>query len=112
MYFFCSGVIEVPSKRTSSPSITLKPISVITLPLTVTLPEAIYLSASLLEETPEFEMYLFKRIPSAGSACGVALIFLYSFFFFPWKSLLSPLCRPLDESLLALIIINFRQRYC
>src|SRR5690606_11674953 len=70
-YTFFSGFNNTPSKTTLSVGFTLYPISVTTSPFTVTFPDRIYKSASLREQTPEFAMYLFKRMASSLATNGL-----------------------------------------
>src|SRR5680860_247613 len=93
-----AGFNKRPSNRTSSVRFTLCPISVTGFPLTVTLPAVISTSASLREQTPEFERYLFNRIRS-GLLGDWLLPFPFIGFIgaFPLEKLFflkSPPCRP------------------
>src|SRR5690554_1849835 len=74
-YLFVSCLTAAPSYLTVSLGFTLYPNSVITVPLTLTTPDAIKVSASLLEQIPALDKYLFNLILSSnfgkGSPCLV-----------------------------------------
>src|SRR5690554_8152950 len=74
-YLFLSCFTVAPSYLTTSVGLTLYPNSTITSPFTLTTPDEMSVSASLLEQIPAFAIYLFNLILSSnlgkGSPCLV-----------------------------------------
>ena len=98
-----------PLNLISSFIFTFVPNSDITSPLTVTKPAVMYWSASLLEQTPEFAMNLFRRIEFGSLGCfatGFSPFFLAS----PSTNVLfgrsEKLLRGLSEKLLSELFLS------